>query len=308
MAYGKGAKVRVDGVDVLRGAAVLVVLGASLFPQAGNASSAPRPPEPAVSTIEAAVVAVTSAGLKSVPDFPRPIVPRPSAVIPPGIRTMRAPVRPTSQPFGPTAIAPVKPVVPVLQLGSRGAPVVQLQRRLLSLGFWLVAPNGIFDDSTEQAVYALQKAAGIQRDGVVGPKTEAALSRGVVLRPRPAPGYVIEVDLEHDLVMFVKDSKLEWALNTSTGGGYTYCVGGSCAVAVTPVGQFNIYAEVDGTVVDSLGELWRPKYFDGGFALHGDSYVPPFPVSHGCVRVSNEAIDWIWATGQAPIGTEVWVY
>ena len=29
------------------------------------------------------------------------------------------------------------------------------------------------------------------------------------------------------------------------------------------------------------GELWRPKYFDDGFAIHGDSYVPPEPVSHG---------------------------
>lgn len=221
---------------------------------------------------------------------------------------MRAPARPVSLPFRPTATGPVKPVAPVLRLGSTGAAVVELQKRLLSLGFWLVAPSGAFDDSTEQAVYALQKAAGIRSDGVVGPKTEAALTRGVVLRPRPAPGYLIEVDLEHDLVMFVKNSKLQWALNTSTGGGYSYCSGGSCAVAVTPVGRFDIYSEVDGTVVDSLGELWRPKYFDSGFALHGDSYVPPFPVSHGCVRVSNEAIDWIWSNNLAPVGTAVWVY
>ena len=65
---------------------------------------------------------------------------------------------------------------------------------------------------------------------------------------------------------------------------------------------------VDGLVVDSLGSLWRPRFFDEGFAIHGDSYVPPVPVSHGCVRVSNEAIDWIWANNLDPIGTEVWVY
>ena len=86
---------------------------------------------------------------------------------------MRAPVRPVSLPFRPTATGPVKPVAPVLRLGSTGAAVVELQKRLLSLGFWLVAPSGAFDDSTEQAVYALQKAAGIRSDGVVGPKTEA---------------------------------------------------------------------------------------------------------------------------------------
>ena len=282
---------RAGGVDMLMGVAVLAVLGASVLPQGGQTSPAPT----------------SSAHGKSAPTLQRPVVVFPLVVIPRGIRTAHGPVSPISYPF-PTTTQPPKPVVPLLQLGSTGTAVAELQKRLLSLGFWLVAPNGIFDDSTQQAVYALQKAAGIQPDGVVGPKTEAALTRGVVLRPRPAPGYVIEVDLEHDLVMFVKNSKLEWALNTSTGGGYSYCSGGSCAVAVTPVGQFSIFSEVDGTVVDSLGELWRPKYFDSGFALHGDSYVPPFPVSHGCVRVSDEAIDWIWANNLAPVGTAVWVY
>jgi Putative peptidoglycan binding domain/L,D-transpeptidase catalytic domain len=292
---------------MLMGVVVLAVLGASVLPQPGQTGPAPSTSAPAVRTIDAAVVATTSARGKSAPNLQRPVVVFPLAVIPPGIRTARGPVSPIPHPF-PTTTQPPKPVVPLLQLGSTGTAVAELQKRLLSLGFWLVAPNGIFDDSTQQAVYALQKAAGIQPDGVVGPKTEAALIRGVVLRPRPAPGYVIEVDLEHDLVMFVKNSKLEWALNTSTGGGYSYCSGGSCAVAVTPVGQFSIFSEVDGTVVDSLGELWRPKYFDSGFALHGDSYVPPFPVSHGCVRVSDEAIDWIWANNLAPVGTAVWVY
>lgn len=288
--------------------AVAAVLGASLLPHAGNTSPPPSSPAPVVRTVRPAVVTTTSPDRKSVPGVQGPVAVRPSVVIPAGIRTMRAPARPVSLPFRPTATGPLKPVAPELRLGSTGAAVVELQKRLLSLGFWLVAPNGVFDDSTEQAVFALQKAAGIQSDGVVGPKTVAALSRGVVLRPRSAPGYLIEVDLEHDLVMFVKDSKLQWALNTSTGGGYSYCSGGSCAVAVTPVGRFDIYSEVDGTVVDSLGELWRPKYFDSGFALHGDSYVPPFPVSHGCVRVSNEAIDWIWSNNLAPVGTAVWVY
>ena len=108
--------------------------------------------------------------------------------------------------------------------------------------------------------------------------------------------------------MIVKGGRLLAALNTSTGGGYTYYDQGVSAVAQTPRGVFHIVREVDGLVVDSLGALWRPKYFDGGFAIHGDSFVPPYPVSHGCVRVSDEAIDWIWARGLLPIGTKVWIY
>ena len=73
-------------------------------------------------------------------------------------------------------------------------------------------------------------------------------------------------------------------------------------------GHFRIHSQIDGPDLGPLGELWRPKFFDGGFAFHGDSYVPPEPVSHGCVRVSDEAIDWIWSANLAPIGTAMWIY
>ena len=72
--------------------------------------------------------------------------------------------------------------------------------------------------------------------------------------------------------------------------------------------MYQIYREVDGLVVDNLGSLWRPKYFDSGIAIHGETDVPPYPVSHGCVRVSIAAIDWIWTTNVVPLGTTVWVF
>jgi lipoprotein-anchoring transpeptidase ErfK/SrfK len=183
-----------------------------------------------------------------------------------------------------------------------------LQQRLTSLGYWLGSPDGHFGETTVQAVYALQKAAGIGRDGLVGPATSAALSQGVIPHPRSTSGQVIEVDLQRDLLMLVSNGKLGYVLNTSTGGGYRYTDQGTASRADTPVGEFHIFRQVDGMVTDSLGQLWRPKFFDSGFAVHGDSAVPPYPVSHGCVRVSNEAIDWIWSNNLAPIGTEVWVY
>jgi peptidoglycan hydrolase-like protein with peptidoglycan-binding domain len=198
--------------------------------------------------------------------------------------------------------------VPVLGPGDTGPAVAELQARLTFLHYWVGTADGTYGDTTVQAVYALQKAAGITRDGVAGPVTDAALARGVEPHPAPATGRVIEVDLTDDLLMFVTGGTLQWVLNTSTGGGYTYTATGHAALAETPVGRFTIYRAVDGLVTDSLGQLWRPRYFTDGFAIHGDSSVPPVPVSHGCVRVSNEAIDWIWSTDLAPIGTAVWVY
>jgi peptidoglycan hydrolase-like protein with peptidoglycan-binding domain len=192
--------------------------------------------------------------------------------------------------------------------GESGAKITALQQRLTQLGYWVGTPDGFFGDATEEAIFALQKVAGIPPNGEVGPSTVAALEAADIPAVRSTSGYVIEVDLTKDLVMFVNNGVLKYVVNTSTGGGYTYVENGATDVATTPTGMFSIIGAVNGTVTDSLGTLWRPRFFYEGFAIHGDSYVPAVAVSHGCVRVSNEAIDWIWANNLAPIGTKVWVY
>ncbi len=213
----------------------------------------------------------------------------------------------TTSPGVPTTTTAPEPAA-TLSIGSSGPAVLALQERLSALHYWLGTPDGHFGDATEQAVYALQKVAGLATDGVVGPATTAALASGVVARPRSENGSGVQVDLHRGVLMIVRDGALLAALNTSTGGGYVYYDNGVAAVAVTPVGQFRVEREVDGLVVSSLGELWRPKYFYSGYAVHGESYVPPEPVSHGCVRVSVEAMDWIWERGLMPVGSSVWIY
>jgi lipoprotein-anchoring transpeptidase ErfK/SrfK len=57
-----------------------------------------------------------------------------------------------------------------------------------------------------------------------------------------------------------------------------------------------------------LGDLWRPRYFNGGIAVHGSGSIPGYPASHGCARVSNGAMNMIWANGLMPMGGLVTVY
>ena len=54
-----------------------------------------------------------------------------------------------------------------------------------------------------------------------------------------------------------------------------------------------------------LGQLWRPRFFYRGIAVHGSPNIPPWPASHGCARLSNAAINMIWDKNLMPIGSTV---
>jgi peptidoglycan hydrolase-like protein with peptidoglycan-binding domain len=215
----------------------------------------------------------------------------------------------TAAPSGtPQQAAPKLTEKSTLKAGMSGPVVLAAQRRLSDLGYWLGRPDGEFGYQTGQAVMALQKAAGLSRDGVLGPRSRLALERGVRPSHRTTSGSAIEVDKDRQLVLVVVGGSLRYVLNTSTGSGRPYTSDGHTYVASTPEGRFSVQRQIDGMRVSRLGELWRPKYFTGGYALHGSPSVPGFPASHGCVRLSNPAIDMLWSSGLAPVGRTVWVY
>jgi putative chitinase len=65
--------------------------------------------------------------------------------------------------------------MPVLQQGSGGPDVAALQDKLRELGFRPGASDGSFGPAMAAAVMAFQRGEGLVADGVVGPKTAAAL-------------------------------------------------------------------------------------------------------------------------------------
>ncbi len=191
--------------------------------------------------------------------------------------------------------------------GATGSGVSNLQARLDALGYW-VPVDGRFSQLTTQALYALQKAAGIPRTGNFDDATARALAAGVLPTPRSSSGYVAEVDKARQILMLVSNGRVVRVINVSTGNGARYRSGSGYAVATTPEGSFTIQRQINGVRVSSLGELFRPKYFTGGYAIHGSPSIPPYPASHGCVRVSNGAINFLWDTGALPLGTPLLVY
>ena len=210
----------------------------------------------------------------------------------------------------PTTPAPsAKPKPRKLRMGTKGPEVVALQERLTELGYWNGKADGKFGGGTQQAVFALQKAAGIGRDGVVGGKTKKALDSGVRPKAKSDKGYVVEIDKKRQLLMLVDNGEVKEIFNTSTGSGESYeTKEGGTAVAHTPAGRFRIGRQIDGWRDAPLGMLWRPKYFNGGIAVHGAKSVPPYAASHGCARLTNSAMNYLWSNDKLPLKTRVWVY
>ena len=202
-----------------------------------------------------------------------------------------------------------QPDVGLVGMGATGAAVVDIQNRLTSLGYWLPGVNGVFDANMQQAVWAFQKANGLPRTGVVDPATQAKFRTAGRPNARSTTGTMIEIDKARQILMVVTNGYVRYTFNASTGSDHPYVLDGVGYSAHTPEGVYSVIREVNGPDHGPLGTLYRPKYFTwSGIAVHGYTSVPPYPASHGCTRVSNAAIDWIWANNILPIGMSVWVY
>ncbi|SKB12207.1 Peptidoglycan-binding domain 1 protein [Planktothrix sp. PCC 11201] len=67
--------------------------------------------------------------------------------------------------------------------GDSGTQVRQIQQRLQELGYFNANATGNFGGLTKDAVIRFQRDAGLSADGIVGPKTLAALGLGVIISP-----------------------------------------------------------------------------------------------------------------------------
>ena len=96
-----------------------------------------------------------------------------------------------AQPAPPAAPLPVEtqPAAPTLEAGillrpgDRGPAVRRLQEALVALELAKSKPDGVYGKKTKRAVTAFQAQAGLEADGVVGPKTADALNRALAGLP-----------------------------------------------------------------------------------------------------------------------------
>jgi lipoprotein-anchoring transpeptidase ErfK/SrfK len=167
-----------------------------------------------------------------------------------------------------------------LSRGMVGSDVARLTARLSTLGY-AVARSRTYTQSTLDAVMAFQKLNGLERDGVCGARTSAALATPRGARVGAGAGDRIVVDLSDQVLLVVRDGRIRRIVNASTGRPDLPDGRGEA----TPTGTFRVQRKVAGTDVGELGPMYWPSYFHGGIAVHGSPSVPGSPASHGCVRI-----------------------
>ena len=185
------------------------------------------------------------------------------------------------------------PPLPSLGEGVNNIYVLLLERRLRSLGYHLDGSDRYYSDHTSDAMRAFNKVEGRARLGSVDAATWKSLAGA--RRPQArykTSGFHIEVDQTRQVLMTVRDGRVERTIHVSTGrDGYT------------PDGSWRIYRKIAGY---SGGRLYYPSYYEGRRALHGWPEVPTYNASHGCTRLPMWTAQWVY--GQAKMGTLVRIY
>jgi hypothetical protein len=180
------------------------------------------------------------------------------------------------------------------RVGSRGPAVELLQRGLKRLRY-AVPRTGRYDAGTGRAVMAWRKVTRNARSTYAS----AAVLRGVLagkgtFRVRhPRDGRHVEADLSRQVLALIDGDEVRRIYHISSGSPAT----------PTVLGRFRVYRKSPGT---NAKGMVHSTYFIGGYAMHGYASVPPYPASHGCLRVpipnAWSIFNWIG------MGDVVWVY
>lgn len=273
-----------------------VTLAAACGTTAPGQQPAPTGPVPA------GPLATGSAG----PSGTRP--PSSPAAAPTSPSTSVAPSQAPSTP-APSTPAPSTPTQ-VLMPGMSGPQVRLLQQRLAALKYYPGTTDGRFGADTLEAVWAFQEVQGLTPSNEVGHAMLAALAnpRIPAVLVSNGPATRVEISLHRGVLVLYRGGQVALISHVSTGGGYYYCSpAGGCGYAITPTGDFRTQFFVPGWLTVPLGEMYNPVFFIGtAFAIHGDTYVPLQPVSHGCVRIPMDIAAFFHTLVAIP-GTAVYI-
>jgi len=181
-------------------------------------------------------------------------------------------------------------IAPVLRGGSYGPAVTILERELVQRHFR--APTGERPLRERRHRCRLRSAKACRADAHRNRERRhwRALYRTATPQAKLSGNY-IEIDKTKQLLYVVRGGKVKTIVPVSTG-----------KTGNTPVGTFHVYRKAPGW----SGAMFWANYFLRGFAVHGYPFVPPWPASHGCVRLPLWVAKRIY--DQIPMSSRIYIH
>ncbi len=201
--------------------------------------------------------------------------------------------------------------VPAIKVKAKPITIKEInatKAKLSVLGFWLTKDP----DSYRQGIIAFQKINESKRSGKLSRADFEAIQNTSEIAPKETQKLEenkvrIEVDLRRQVLFVINhENKILKILPISSGNDKEFDSEGFVRDAITPVGRFKVYNKIKGVRKSALGLLYSPNYFLSGLAIHGSKTVPPYPDSHGCIRIPMFAREGFYQL--AEIGTEILIY
>jgi peptidoglycan hydrolase-like protein with peptidoglycan-binding domain len=197
--------------------------------------------------------------------------------------------------------------------GARGAAVRSVQRRLNQLHYYAGKADGIYGQDTAEAIWAFKEAQGLPMNAATNTLVTYKFRRDLIHPRMPrvlvpkGGGNRIEVNQSDELLVLYRKNQVRLILHVSSGGN---CLIDQGCGWITPDGNYTALSFDPGWVTVPLGEMYNPVFFIGtAYAIHGETVVPWFPDSHGCVRIWMDAAQWFHndVTVGGPHATRVYV-
>jgi lipoprotein-anchoring transpeptidase ErfK/SrfK len=195
--------------------------------------------------------------------------------------------------------------------GLSRTQVNHAQKRLGALGFEVGSADGVVGPMTARGMCAFELIYSLHpRLGMMNHYQYRRLMRTRTLRSAAHPeSSYLSVSTRCQVLYEARNHRYRRIIPASTGHAGKDSLGRQ-SFATRP-GRWLISSKVNGwqeSNAYSGGWMWRPMYFSGGEAIHGESSassVLPYFASHGCVRVFSKDQNVLWQ--KYPTRTVVYV-
>ncbi len=230
----------------------------------------------------------------------------------------------------PALVGPENPPPPAgfdMRTDPKPDPKVKRAQTILTgFGIPVGDVDGHFGPETARGLCAFRRIAGIgtTRDAL-DQKTLDTLkaydAKYRTLRDIPAKDYLgkstyLVAHQTCQVVFYVEGNHYRRVFASSTGMSGHRTPNGSFGLGSTLKGWYcstlypeGCYHHTEGwfASISSYGNMYNPRQVNGDIFLHGSMSVPPYPASHGCIRVQVKDADWMYKYVGVGVRTPVFV-